>query len=242
MKQNGSKLAEVVINTDLSSMSGEEFNLKKDKYNVSATAYFNGYTWSLENVNYENKKEAKATFTFKNGNKTIISANVSATPEIYITNFEDDWDEDDINSKNNFVDVNILDKIQITGSCDNLKKVIEILDEECNENTDSKVNKYFSINVLFNGSSDPTAKIEFETVEDGWYDYRYQYNPNTGDYEYIRVYEYDYYLMPVIVFNDGSRHSIEDFFNEDDFEDTIDALISVYKDFESMLEDYDFDF
>lgn len=229
LKQNGTKLAELVINTDLSSMAGEKFNLYKDKYNASATAYFNGYTLSLENLYYENKKESKVELSFKHGDKNLISASASATPEIFISDFEEDWDEEDINSKNNIVTVNILDKLQIKGSCNNLSKLIETLDEEYDSNIDNIVNKLFKIEVFFNNSEKASAKIELESVEDGYYDYR-------GNY----IYDYD--LIPVIVFNDDSRNNVEDFFNEEDFENTISVLKSLYKDFEMLFKGYDFDF
>lgn len=229
LKQNGTKLAELVINTDLSSMAGEKFNLYKDKYNASATAYFNGYTLSLENLYYENKKESKVELSFKHGDKNLISASASATPEIFISDFEEDWDEEDINSKNNIVTVNILDKLQIKGSCNNLSKLIETLDEEYDSNIDNIVNKLFKIEVFFNNSEKASAKIELESEEDGYYDYR-------GNY----IYDYD--LIPVIVFNDDSRNNVEDFFNEEDFENTISVLKSLYKDFEMLFKGYDFDF
>ena len=229
LKQNGTKLAELVINTDLSSMAGEKFNLYKDKYNASATAYFNGYTLSLENLYYENKKESKVELSFKHGDKILISASASATPEIFISDFEEEWDEEDINSKNNIVTVNILDKLQIKGSCNNLSKLIETLDKEYDSNIDNIVNKLFKIEVFFNNSEKASAKIELESEEDGYYDYR-------GNY----IYDYD--LIPVIVFNDDSRNNVEDFFNEEDFENTISVLKSLYKDFEMLFKGYDFDF
>ena len=242
LKQNGIKLAELVINTDLSSMVGENFNLYKDKYSANATAYFNGYTLSLENLYYENKQESKIAFNFKHGNRTLISANISATPEIYITDFEEEWEDEDINSKNNIVTINILDEMQIKGSCNNLSRLIEALDEEWGVNTDSKVNKYFNIDVFFNNSGEASAKIELESTKEEYYEYQYVYNPYTGNYEPQYVCMTDYDLMPVIVFNDGSRNSIEDFFNEEDFENTISVLKSLYKDFEMLFKGYDFDF
>ena len=223
-------------------MAGEKFNLYKDKYSANATAYFNGYTLSLENLYYENKKESKIAFNFKHGNRTLISANISATPEIYITDFEEEWEDEDINSKNNFVTINILDEMQIKGSCNNLSKLMEALDEEWDVNTDSKVNKYFNIDVFFNNSEKASAKIELESTKEEYYEYQYVYNPYTGNYEPQYVCMTDYDLMPVIVFNDDSRNNVEDFFNEEDFENTIDVFKSLYKDFEMLFKGYDFDF
>ena len=228
IKQNGNKLAEVVINTDLSSMSGVDFNLANDKYNVNASVYFNGYTFNLENAYYENKKESKVVFSFKHGSKTILSANLFATPDMYVINSEDEWEEYDVNFKNNVLSINILNKLELKGTCSDLKSLVDILDSEHNENTDSKVNRYLKIKAYFYGSKEATANIEFESIEDGYYDYYYGYMER-------------WYLSPVIVFNDYSRHSLEDFFNEDDFRKTINAFESLFKDFENLIYGYDFD-
>lgn len=230
VKQNGAKLAEAIINTDLSSMSGVDYNLATDKYSASATLYFNGYTVGIENLHYQNKKESGFSFTFKHGNKTIVSAKASATPELYKSNFDEEWEEEDINSKNNFVTVNILGKLELKGSCNNLLDLVEVIDDEWDETTDSKINRHLKINIHFYGESEPTAKIEFECEEDGYYD------------SYWGEYVYDYDLIPVIEFQDYSRHSLEDFFNEEDFQKTVDAFESLLREFENLVEGYDFDF
>ena len=230
VKQNGAKLAEAIINTDLSSMSGVDYNLATDKYSANATLYFNGYTASVENLHYQNKKESGFSFSFKHGNKTIVSAKASATPELYKSNFDEEWEEEDINLKNNFVTVNILGKLELKGSCNNLLDLVEVIDDEWDETTDSKINRHLKINVHFYGESEPTAKIEFECEEDGYYD------------SYWGEYVYDYDLIPVIEFQDYSRHSLEDFFNEEDFQKTVDAFESLLREFENLVEGYDFDF
>ena len=246
LNQNGSKLVEYIIETDLSSMVGENFNLKEDKYNVKATAYFNGYTMALENFYYENNKESKANFYFKHGDKTLLTANLTATPEMYVTDFSgddgfidfDNWEEGNYNSKNNFAYINILDKLELKGSCANLAELVKVIDEEWDENTASKVNRHLKMYAHFYGAEEPTATIKFETEVDEWYGERY-------DEEYggwVYGYWYDYDLVPVIEFQDYSRHSLEDFFNEEDFKKTIDAFESLFNQFEDLLRGYDFDF
>ena len=230
VKQNGAELAKAIINTDLSSMSGVDYNLATDKYSASATLYFNGYTVGIENLHYQNKKESGFSFSFKHGNKTIVSAKASATPELYISNFDEEWEEEDINSKNNLVTVNILGKLELKGSCNNLLELVKVIDSEWDETIDGKINRHFKINVHFYGESEPTAKIEFECEEDAYYDY--------WEGKYI----YDYDLIPVIEFQDYSRHSLEDFFNEEDFKNTINAFESLLREFENLVEGYDFDF
>lgn len=245
LNQNGNKLAEVIIDTDLSSIVGENFNLKEDKYNVKATVYFNGYTMALENLYYENNKESKANFYFKHGDKTLLTANLTATPEMYVTDFSgddgfidfDNWEEGNYNSKNNFAYINILDKLELKGNCANLLELIKVIDEEWDENTASKVNRHLKMYAHFYGEEEPTATIKFETEVDEWYGYDYD------EYGYwVERWWIDFDLVPIMEFSDYSRHSLEDFFNEEDFKKTIDAFESLFNQFEDLLRGYDFDF
>lgn len=222
LKQNGSTLAQVLINTDLSSMVGEEFNLAEDKYQVKASVYFNGYTLYLENLCYANKQESEIAFSFKHGNKTLIAVSLTATPEIDVD--EEYEDEYTVNSKNNTISINILNKMQLKGTCNNISRLAEVLDEDFDENTASKVNRFLKLHLYFYGSNDPTASIIFESERDDYY----------GGYSYD--------LIPVIEFKDYSKHSLEDFFNEDDFEKTVDAFESLFNQFEDLVRGYDFDF
>ena len=225
LKQNGSTLAQVLIKTDLSSMIGEEFNLAEDKYQVEASVYFNGYTLYLENLCYENKQESEIAFSFKHGNKTLIAVNLTATPEIDAD--EEYEDEYTVNSKSNAIIINILNKMQLKGTCSNISRLVEVFDEEIDESTASKVNRFLKLYLYFYGSEDHAASIIFECERDN-YD------------GYYGGYSYD--LIPVIEFRDYSKHSLEDFFNEEDFEKTVNAFESLFKQFEDLIRGYDFDF
>ena len=238
LKQNGEILAEFDINTDLESINGSEFDLNNDRLNVNATAYFNGYTFNFENIRYENNKEAKVIFKFNNRNKTLLSAELTANPEIsveqtgddYFDGLEDAWEEDKLNSKNNVVNINILNKLQITATCSNLKSLIEAFDDEWDEHTDSKVNRFLNVNVFFYGSVEPTATIKLESYTNEHYD------------EYLEETVIEHRLLPVIEFQDGSKNSLEDFFNADDFRRAIDAFDELMEEFEDLIHAYEFDF
>ena len=219
-------------------MVGEKFNLAEDRYNVTASVYFNGYEMNLENFYYENQKESKINFNFKHGSKTLLTANLTATPEMAITDFEEEFDIDDINSKNNFAYINILDKLELKGECANLLNLIKVVDDEWDENTASKINRYLKMKVYFYGATEPTATIKFEMEEDEWYGT--DYDEESG--EWGEGYWYDYDLIPIMEFYDYSRYSLEDFFNEEDFKKTVDAFESLFNQFDDLLRGYDFDF
>lgn len=231
MKQNGNKLLEVVINTDLSSMEGSEFNLENDQYSVGLTASFNGYSINVDKVTYANNTEAKASISFKHGNKNLITANVTTTPDIENV-YDEEWGDEyiDANFKNNTVKVSILNNLRIEGTCKNGMKAFEAFEDEKYDGDAAKreemINKSLDVKVFFNNSSEASAKIEiecFEEKEEGYYE----------TYYYTE-------FVPVIVFNDESRNEIEDFFNEYDFEDTIEAFEALFEEFEEMFYGYDF--
>ena len=90
------------------------------------------------------------------------------------------------------------------------------------------INKSLNINLFFNNSSKASAKIEIECEEEKEY------------YEWDEEYYYYQEYIPVIVFNDDSRNSLEDFFNEYDFEETIEAFETLFNEFEEMFYGYDF--
>ena len=226
LKQNGNKLAEAVLNADLSSMQGSDFNLSKDKYNINARVYFNGYSFNIDNISYENKKESTVAFSFKHGNKNLLTANLSITPQIDepVAGFDEDDFLKTFDSKNNNISINILDQMELKGSCNSFRDLLNVIDEEWDEHTDSKINRYLDINIYFYGAKEPAARIEFESFEDDKYYYT------------------DYDLEPIIIFNDKSRNSLEDFFNEDDFRRAIDAFNDLLNGFEDLIYGYDFDF
>mgnify|MGYP003292234605 CR=1 FL=1 len=45
-----------------------------------------------------------------------------------------------------------------------------------------------------------------------------------------------------MVFIDGSRHSCEEFFNEEDFQATIKAFSALLQEFEDLIHGYEFDY
>lgn len=230
LKQGGKELAKVVINTDLSSMSGSSFNLAKDKYNVNASVYFNGYTYSIDKLYYQDNKESYVNISFKHGDKALFTAQMSVTPNVGdFTFIGDEFDEDELydnsNLKNNSININILDKLEVKGACSDLKKLLEVFEDEEDEHLDSKINRYVDMNLYFYGSKESTAVIEAENYKE-YCDY---------------CDEYHYYLAPVIVFNDGSRHSFENFFNEEDFKNTINIFGTLFEQFEDLIYGYDFD-
>jgi hypothetical protein len=128
--------------------------------------------------------------------------------------------------------VNIMGgKIFLKGSSANLQNIIdeleELFDKEDEYDSEQEYYKEYSsiwnknLNVFMNydGSNNPIAKLEFDAVNN------YDYNGDGVK---------DFYSAGHIVFaNDGSKYLFEDYFNEDDFSEVIDA----FEELGRMLED-----
>lgn len=220
LTQNGEELASATLKTDLSSMEGDEIDLQKDQYNISLESKFNGYSIIVDKIKYSNDGTSEFAVSFKHDKKTIFEASLSA--DIDASN------EDIYECVNMNVNINLLNRIQIKGTCADMLKLEKYMNEAEDEDDNkpafnkyvNKINDLIDIQLYYNKSKDASAYLEFETakMEDDYYDY--------------------YYLSPVIVFNDedNSRYSTDEFFGEDEFELAMEAFDKLVYDFEYYLE------
>ncbi len=218
LQQDGEYIAKAVLKADLSSMKGDEFDLRKDKYNVTATVEFNGYAVSLENFKYAPEQGTSVAANFKKGNKTLLSAKASA--DLDVSN------EDFYGSENNKVEINVMGSVQIKGNMsgdiveayEELEEAFDAESEKLFKNQVEKVNDLMNLNLYFYNSSKPSAKFELRPFVD-------------------EDYEDEWYTQPVIVFEDETSYSLEQYFNEEDFKKLIKAVERLGEDYEELFED-----
>ena len=88
----------------------------------------------------------------------------------------------------------------------------------------NNINSLIDISVYYDGTSAKQASIEMEPMvyDDNYY----------GD---------SYWIEPVIVFNDGSRYLIEEYFSSSDFDGVVNNMESFVERYERLLDRY-FDF
>ncbi len=223
LQQDGENIAKAVLKTDLSSMNGDEFDLRKDKYNVTATVEFNGYAVTLENFKYAPEKGTSVVANFKKGKKTLLSAKASA--DLDVSN------EEFYGSENNKVEIDVMGSVQIKGNMsgdvveayEELEEAFETESEILFRKKVEKVNSLMSLNLYFYNSAKPSAKFELRPfVEDD--------------------YEDEWYVQPVIVFEDETSYSLEQYFNEEDFNKLIKAIKRLGEDYEDLFGDVVEDF
>ena len=219
LQQDGDNIAKVVLNTDLSSMKGDEIDLRKDKYNVTATIEFNGYSVTVDNLKYAPEKGTSVAANFKRGNKSLISAKASA--DLDVSN------EEFYGSENNSVEIDVMGCVQLKGKMagdivdayEELEEVYGAENERQFKNQLDKVNSLMNLNLYYYKSSKPSAKFELRAFED--------------------EYDEEWYFEPVIVFEDETSYSIEKYFNEDDFKKVIKAIERLGEDYEDLIDDID---
>lgn len=217
LQQDGKNIAKAVLETDLSSMKGDEFDLRKDKYNVKATVEFNGYAVTLDDFKYAPEKGTSVALGFKKGNKSLLSAKASADLDVSNENF--------YSSENNKVEIDVMGSVQLKGDMasdvveayEELEEAFETEDESVFKKKLEKVNGLMNLNLYYYKASKPSAKFELRAFE--------------GEYDD------EWSVEPVIVFEDETSYSIEKYFNEEDFKKLIKAIERLGEDYEDLLED-----
>ena len=224
------------------SFENEDMDLTTDAFSTKTTVSINGFEVVADKVAYDGVKgEAAYKTSFKKNGETIISSSASAELKLNIETqvYENDsfYEEcqyiiaekaQDIN-----VEMQILDEIQIKGSCSNAIEVAEELEamwdelshyypetgEEKNPNLDeakrhlNNINAKFKIYVYYDGTDVKQATITLALSS-----YTYEWD----DYTY-------YDVIPILEFSDGSKYKIEEFFTENAFSNLIDSFYELYE-------------
>lgn len=143
----------------------------------------------------------------------------------------DDRDEESwINNPNNIhslfsnasASTNILSRIFVSGSCDNMARMAYIFDNwydvEENKNEAQKqvntINDHIKAQFYLGGAKDPSGNFiwQLQREYEDW---------GSGSYEY-------WYAEPVMKFaSDNTTYRVTDYFNEDDFATTIDVFVGI---------------
>lgn len=228
---DGSTLATVTIKTDLSSMSGTDFNLSRDRYGVEVYANLCGYT--IKNVRVAGQANTKdgvsAAVTIEKGGKTLLNVNVTGEVDVKGGYYgEDSETEVEVNGGNvTQLYVDILGQLQVKGTCKNIKTFIDTWDKaDDSENRTNEmamkglaatINDLFTTRLFYDGSSLVQGTMTLAPF------YKEGYWSN-GRWE----------LKPLITFADGTSYCMTDesYFNKDNFA----ALTNL---FEDLMDDYE---
>lgn len=226
LTQGSEQVMKTTVNIDLNSLSGEEFDVSKGALNVKCiTELNNGYKINVSQVAYSANNSTSASFSFTKNSKALVTAavssDISGIPNCNVSAFSSDFDidnynTDDANAQAPFVKLDILGKVQIQGRLNNVRQIVDYLEDADDNDTNlsvytnyiNKVNSLTDVHLFYNGSSTKQATVLLEPFED------YSYGGKTW-----------YTVEPVLKFYDGTSYStFEAFFNETSFKQTIDSF------------------
>lgn len=255
--ENGAPLA--VVNAAFSvSVSPDEFQFSTDAFATEFSAVINGYELKVSKTGYEGPaSKTQMMTTLSNGSKTLLtytaSADLHLKTEVLSGSYNNSNPDayDNLTSKEvvvekfeNFkVALDILGEIQVMGTCSDINKLnneIELvnraLDDRDWETGNQKpideitaakhtknVNNLIDLGVYYDKGCNKQADIEFEYYYEK--EIFYDYWGNEVGVGYSRGF------YPVIVFNNGNRNKIEDFFTEN-------AFSSLFESLEEFIESY----
>lgn len=237
LTEDGASKAEIVV-TFKPELTASGIDLTTDAFAVQASVKTYGYEMIISNASY-NAATGKAEFKQelkKDGAsmiKSSASGNVSLSWKEGIDE-ESSWGWDDylyaeVAKADSFeANLDIIGEIQVKGSCSDAFEAAESLDliwdalYNSGSETDAErhlnnLNSKIDFNVYYDGGSKKQASVEFD----------------------LQCYKYDadeyWSLIPVIVFNDGSKYKIEEFFTENAFGDLIESFEAFCESFAEVL-------
>lgn len=220
--QGGNTLVSAEVNIDHSQFLGPEYDLSKDAVSTNATVKINNYVWIVDRAAHNGKEgSAYVKGSMSKAGKTLVSFEASAADTKL------DKDGELLQGGAAKVSVNILDEVQIKGTCSNVKTFADYLDkaDQFEENESqfksyvNQANSLLNLGIYFNGGSMRQAKVQLECFEDG--------------YAYEKYWTYE----PVLVFDDNSTYStFTAFFNETSFREVINSFEDLVRSYEKLIE------
>lgn len=261
--EEGKPVAKVTI-TMTKNFSQDGLDPAVDNFNANVVISFdNGYEVVVDKASYDGSKgQAGSAVKFKKDGQALVSSSAYGDAQVINEQYrcEDCAEYGNIHeyttvkvkkAKNIKAEIDILGKIQVKGACSNAMDANESLDAfwEAVRNWDydtgdpkspdeaaalrhlTNLNAKLDCGVYY-GSSALQAKVIFEMDksrdEAGW--------DRNNDGVINSLDDYIYYdIIPVIVFGDGSRYTVEDYFTKEAFENLIDRIEGYEESYDDLL-------
>lgn len=238
LTQGGSQLVKIVTDIDLSGLTaGQKVNISRNSLSLTCTADLRDVAKiNVTKASYQAQGKSEVNVSMEKNGKVILTANATTDSKL-TTEAPQDWkDKDAQNVSNTTLNLNILDKVQIKGTCGNIYSLVQTLDnadsydarynEQAVRQYVNQANGYLSeASVYYYNTSDVRATIRFDVG----YKETYRWDSNTNS----SIPTNKYYPVASIVFPDGSSYFMENYFTEDYFK----TLIDMVEDLGNKVED-----
>lgn len=224
--KGGKFFAEVKANFDYK-IDKNGLNYETDRIAVSLEIKIDDVVMTLDKASVDAATgDLEYSQSLKKGGLFIVSQKLSANAKVELE--EEDGEIVGGGFKDCTVnyELNLLGEVQIKGSCSDLQNLVENLEgdfeteRQC-ERAAERATELLELNLYYDCTPTVQARIEFDPVA--------EYN----DYYGME----DYWIEPVIVFEDGSRYAFDKFFRERDFRDLLQNFDDFVMDYEDMVED-----
>lgn len=222
LTQAGSTVADVTINTTVNIASGD-FDYTRDNAQVSVIANINDYNFSVSKIAFNAGEEASATVAITKNGEELLACSASATGKLYSA----ESGKDPIGKNGEFVLRVLGGKVRAEGTISDISAFADDLSEAIdNDDNESrfksyidKANSLINVNLYFDDSKNSSAKMElYPTVEEV--------------YEGITYWEYE----PCVKFDDGTRYSFMEYFDENTYSGVIDQFNTLIDNFVKLFD------
>lgn len=236
--ENGDEFAMIDLDFTVS-VSRTGFDITKDCLLVSLTAEIDGNEFVMEKTGYDAVKDkAYQSFGVRKDGKDVLFVDLSAKAQVELVTEREEYGDGDyyeytyleVDMMKDFnVSVDLLGELQIEGSCSNalsLNDYIEIFYDASSrtqvERAIDNINNCLDLVVYYDGTDVKQADVimDYYVYEDDYYGETY------------------YELEPIIVFPDGSKYAVYEYFDEDSFSGLIDSFELWLDYYEAMFDHY----
>lgn len=235
LTQGGSQLVKLVCDFDLNSIvEGQRVNVSRNSLSFTCVADLRDVAKITTTARYVAQGTSAVSIIVEKNGRRILTAEAASQSNLQ-TQAPEEWDEDDVERISNTVlNLNILDKVQIKGSCSNINELVQTLDRadsDRNRYNYEAVKQYVDLannliqaKAYYNNTATVRATLRFDV------DHREDYYYGYGDSQTR------YYPVASIQFADGSSFFVSNYFTEDAFRVLVDMVADLKDDVESQFD------
>lgn len=219
LTRDGKTRATVVVNADVKTAG--EIDLGKDELEVTSVITVADFQVNVSKASYKAGKTAEAKAVVSKNGETLIT--VTADGKGSYSSKDEDFTVGQMNAT-----VDILSKAKVVAAVSDVEMLNSNL-EKADENDENETlfkqyvenaNKLINAKLYLNGSANSSAKLYLSPVPE-------EYGGAYGKY-----WDHETWME----FSDGSKYSVDSYFNENDFKSVVDKIESIIDDFKDLFE------